>query len=148
MNARCDISLSMVQQRLASYSRDARHLDRAEDEETVRLCLESLARINHTNARKELIRIQNPALAQVWKIIAAYINIRSCRTAGRPAKNGEAKRQSASYGSLSARRWRYKTLKSFAAQLSMLVTTWSGCRVWAGETLVVVKSTDCQTIHR
>jgi hypothetical protein len=54
----------------------ARIFDRTEDEETRRICLESLARINNPRARKELIRISNNReLAQVWKeLIAAYLN--------------------------------------------------------------------------
>jgi hypothetical protein len=54
----------------------ARIFDQTEDEETRRICLESLARITNPKARKELIRISsNRELPQVWKdLIAAYLN--------------------------------------------------------------------------
>ena len=50
--------------------------DRTDDEETRRICIESLARITNPKARKELIRIsQNTDLAPVWKdLIIAYLN--------------------------------------------------------------------------
>lgn len=54
----------------------ARIFDRTEDEETRRICLESLARINNPKARRELIKISsNQDLGQTWKdLIAAYLN--------------------------------------------------------------------------
>jgi len=59
-----------------AISATARIFDRTEDEETRRICLESLARINNTKARRELMKISsNGDLAQVWKdLIAAYLN--------------------------------------------------------------------------
>ena len=50
--------------------------DKTEDEETRRICIESLARMTNPKARKELIRIaQNSDLAPVWKdLITAYLN--------------------------------------------------------------------------
>lgn len=50
--------------------------DRTDDDETRRICIESLARISNPKARKELIRIsQNADLAPVWKdLITAYLN--------------------------------------------------------------------------
>lgn len=49
---------------------------RTEDDETRRMCLESLSRIDNPKARNELIRIsQNKDLAQRWKdLITAYLN--------------------------------------------------------------------------
>ncbi|HEY5883227.1 MAG TPA: hypothetical protein VIT88_00985 [Pyrinomonadaceae bacterium] len=54
----------------------SRIFDRTDDEETRRICIESLARINNPKARKELIRIsQNPQLPPVWKdLVTAYLN--------------------------------------------------------------------------
>ncbi|HEV2883877.1 MAG TPA: hypothetical protein VGW36_03410 [Pyrinomonadaceae bacterium] len=54
----------------------AQIFDRTEDDETRRICLDSLARINNSKARKELIRIAgNKGLSQTWKdLIAAYLN--------------------------------------------------------------------------
>jgi hypothetical protein len=59
-----------------SISATARIFDRTEDEETRRICLESLARINNPKARRELMKMSNNReLAQVWKdLIAAYLN--------------------------------------------------------------------------
>ncbi|MCA1606903.1 MAG: hypothetical protein LC775_15865, partial [Acidobacteria bacterium] len=50
--------------------------DRTDDEETRRICIESLARMANPKARKELIRIsQNADLAPVWKdLITASLN--------------------------------------------------------------------------
>jgi hypothetical protein len=59
-----------------AISATARIFDRTEDEETRRICLESLARINNPKARRELMKMSNNReLAQVWKdLIAAYLN--------------------------------------------------------------------------
>jgi hypothetical protein len=53
----------------------ARIFDRTDDEETRRICIESLARITNPKARKELIKIsQNADLLPVWKdLIAASL---------------------------------------------------------------------------
>ena len=54
----------------------AKIFDRTDDEETRRICIESLVRITNPKARKELIRIsQNSDLAPVWKdLITALLN--------------------------------------------------------------------------
>jgi len=59
-----------------AISAAARIFDRTEDEETRRICLESLARINSPRARKELIKISsNTELPVLWKdLIASYLN--------------------------------------------------------------------------
>lgn len=59
-----------------AISATARIFDRTEDEETRRICLESLARINNPKARRELMKVSNNReLAPVWKdLIAAYLN--------------------------------------------------------------------------
>ncbi|MGI9066222.1 MAG: hypothetical protein ACR2HX_07455 [Pyrinomonadaceae bacterium] len=59
-----------------AISATAKIFARTEDDETRRMCLESLSRIDNPKARNELIRIsQNKDLAQHWKdIITAYLN--------------------------------------------------------------------------
>jgi hypothetical protein len=59
-----------------AISATSRIFDRTEDDETRRICLESLSRINNPRARKELIRIsQTRDLNQTWKdLIAVYLN--------------------------------------------------------------------------
>ena len=54
----------------------AQVFDRTDDEETRRICIESLARMNNPKARKELIKMsRNVDLAPVWKdLIIAYLN--------------------------------------------------------------------------
>jgi len=54
----------------------AKIFSRTEDDETRRMCLESLSRIDNPKARNELIRIsQNKDLAPHWKdLITAYLN--------------------------------------------------------------------------
>jgi hypothetical protein len=68
--------------------------DRTEDEETRRICLESLARINNSQARRELIKLSNNAgLAQVWKdLIAEYLNnVKLAEPLAASAKPGESR---------------------------------------------------------
>ncbi len=59
-----------------AVSATAKIFSRTVDDETRRICLESLARINNPKARKELIRIsQDVNLDQRWKdLITAYLN--------------------------------------------------------------------------
>jgi hypothetical protein len=61
-----------------AVSATAKIFNRTEDDETRRICLESLSRINSQKARKELIRIsQQKDLAQAWKdLIAVYLSDR------------------------------------------------------------------------
>lgn len=58
-----------------AVSATAEIFDRTEDDETRRICIESLSRIHDPRARKELIRIaSNKDLGQTWKdFIAAYL---------------------------------------------------------------------------
>lgn len=66
--------------------------DRTDDEETRRICIESLARITNPKARKELIRIsQNVDLAPVWKdLIAAYLNNKPVEPLAASTKTGSS----------------------------------------------------------
>jgi hypothetical protein len=59
-----------------TVSAAAQIFDRTEDDETRRICIESLSRIHNPRARNELIRIAgNRDLSQTWKdLIAAYLN--------------------------------------------------------------------------
>ncbi|MDQ5844752.1 MAG: hypothetical protein M3539_05595 [Acidobacteriota bacterium] len=61
-----------------AVSATAKIFNRTDDDETRRICLESLSRINSPKARKELIRIsQQKDLAQTWKdLIAVYLSDR------------------------------------------------------------------------